>query len=265
VRCAFFATLEDRLSAGCTAGAETRDDWAYHLLAALRDPSADLDGDGRVGLAEADARARIRAGSIDLPTRTSERWLRDHARSDADALNLASPLQALVAAAPKPDAAVLTALATILGIAGEARPALLARYEVDRAEATYARLQDALARAEMEVARLQGRLAASLVARFPALGSPLGPAFGSTVAEEGAAILAFLFGHPDWPAFQDARDERARLDGEIAGVETRAAPWHRFLRAAEDAALVTDLRATAAPEVAARYDALCACEARPIR
>jgi hypothetical protein len=87
-RCGFFATTDDREAAGCDPDPDRRgqDGYGLHFLHALRGQAADtsplvpaqvdFDGDGQVSLLEAHSRVRIVSRAVDVPTTTSERWLR---------------------------------------------------------------------------------------------------------------------------------------------------------------------------------------------
>ena len=88
-RCGLFATTATREASGCDPNPDraAQEGYGLHFLHALhgRDrtgaPAAiDLDGDGKVSLLEAHARARSASAGIDVPTTTSEAWLRAAAR-----------------------------------------------------------------------------------------------------------------------------------------------------------------------------------------
>src|SRR4029077_2773259 len=88
VRCGLFASTWDREASGCDPDPDRREQESYplHFLHALRAEDRDghplnrddldLDHDGTISLLEAHTRARIMDASIDVPTTTSERWLR---------------------------------------------------------------------------------------------------------------------------------------------------------------------------------------------
>jgi hypothetical protein len=84
-RCGLFAATAEREASGCDPNPDraAQEGYGLHFLQALqgRDRAGavaaiDLDGDGKVSLLEAHARARIASAGIDVPTSTSERWLR---------------------------------------------------------------------------------------------------------------------------------------------------------------------------------------------
>lgn len=121
-RCGVFAGTFDRETSGCdpNPSRKAQESYALHLTHALsglaKDGSRlardrlDLDGDGEVGLLEAHTWARIRAESLDVPTTTSERWLRAVEPGSA-------PLRPELL--PE-DAAVLAQLGEALGLETEA-------------------------------------------------------------------------------------------------------------------------------------------------
>ncbi len=84
-RCGLFATTWDREASGCDPNPERghQQGFAIHFYPALEgrdreghDIDVDYDGDGRITLLEAHARARIAGASYDVPTTSSEYFLR---------------------------------------------------------------------------------------------------------------------------------------------------------------------------------------------
>jgi hypothetical protein len=87
-RCGLFATTDDLPAAGCDPNPDriAQEGYAVNFLAALDGKSstgatiaADFDDDGKVTWLEAHAAVRIHSSSADVPTTTSERWLRQSA------------------------------------------------------------------------------------------------------------------------------------------------------------------------------------------
>jgi hypothetical protein len=90
--CGLFAAPWDDESSGCDPNPDRRgqESYAIHFLNALRGTDRrgedhlhdiDVDRDSRVSLREAHAWARIHSRSFDVPTSTSERYLREYARA----------------------------------------------------------------------------------------------------------------------------------------------------------------------------------------
>ncbi|MDB4976914.1 MAG: hypothetical protein JWN48_5255 [Myxococcaceae bacterium] len=90
--CGLFAAPADDESSGCDPNPDRRaqESYSIHFLSALRGQdragrpqrqAIDLTGDARISLREAHAWARIHSRSFDIPTSTSERYLREFTRS----------------------------------------------------------------------------------------------------------------------------------------------------------------------------------------
>lgn len=92
-RCGFFATVHNRVAAGCTPDINEEDyhEYSSYFWAALRgqtrtgkpiDPP-DYDDDGTVSLAEAHAYVILTSPTIDIPIKTSDAFLRKYSRLQA--------------------------------------------------------------------------------------------------------------------------------------------------------------------------------------
>ncbi|MDP6446333.1 MAG: hypothetical protein QF805_21255 [Pirellulaceae bacterium] len=85
-RCGFFATVHNRVAAGCTPDINEANyqEYSSYFWAALQGKtrtgqpidSCDYDGDGRTSFAEAHAYALLTSGSIDVSIKTSDTFLR---------------------------------------------------------------------------------------------------------------------------------------------------------------------------------------------
>ena len=263
-RCGFFATTADLPATGCDPNPDRPDQegYALHFLNALRGrdrngralPIAelDLDGDGRISLSEAHARARIALGSVDVPTSTSERWLRGALRGAAPPRNARSDGPA---ALPEEEA-VVRALTKKTGLPAElelVRRVLREREEkIDEAWGVY----DDAAKAEDEAAR---RAIAGLLSRWPVLDDPFHPAFAETVRCQRAAIAAHLKRSAAYEDYREAARASDEAEADHWELRRRAAPIERLLRALENLALAARLRAKGGPAWT-RYQAILACE-----
>ena len=146
-RCGLFAAPADDISSGCDPNPDRRGQDAYglHFLHALRGADrtgealkrdrVDFDGDGAISLLEAHTRARVASRSFDVPTTTSERWLRHVSREETGAHDGTAAL----AAFPE-ESAVIAALTSQLGVADEAS----ARSRLEAAERGLAAAEEAL-------------------------------------------------------------------------------------------------------------------------
>lgn len=242
VRCGLFAATWDLKANGCDPDPDRRAQEGYglHFLHALRGQDrdgepldagrVDFDHDGRVTLLEAHTRARIASASIDVPTSTSERWLRS-----------AAPTTGPSAAVSLPEEdAVVTALAPRLGLAddpGRARDRLAA--DEDALHALEERAEELDARA----AEATRTVAAALLARFPVLDDPWHPDWTRTLATHRAEIESTLREHPALGELEAVRADQDRLSAETEVLELEAAHLERLVRALDNRTLAGRLRA----------------------
>ena len=258
VRCGFFSTTWDLEASGCDPNPDraAQEGYGLHFLHALRGQDRDgrplpaseldLDGDGRVSLLEAHSRARIASTAGDVPTSTSERWLRAMAPQEGPSLPVALPEEEAVARA-------LVARLGLEGRPGEARRNLEQSEEV--IAAATARME--LARTAEETAYRAA--AAGLLARWPVVDDPWHPDFRRTLDEHGAAIRAHLDASQDYARYHDARASATTQEVEIAELAREAAPYERLARARETQALAGRLAAKGGHDWAT-YQALLLCE-----
>lgn len=259
--CGLFATSAEHESNGCDANPDrqAQQGYALHLLHALRGqggdgqptPGLDLDHDGHVGLLEAHTRARIASESIDLPSTTSERFLRSLTLEAASE----SPTAAPSFATPEDDA-VIAALGSRLSLRDEA--------SVDSARVALEAQLDALAarieeRMAMEdEALLSMRLA--IAAHWPELLDPFRADFETTLRANAAAV-ADLLASEGARALAELREESDQLLVEEDALRVRWVLLMRLGRAFETRRLARalSLRAPSDPD-RQHYEALLACE-----
>lgn len=263
--CGLFATTWDLEASGCDPNPERsqQQGYALHFFHALmgqdRDgvslplPDLDLDRDGRVSLLEAHTRVRIASSAPDVPTTTSERWLRAVAPElgEADA-TIELP----------EERAVIEALGRRLGLAAEPDAAASKLAVLDNEIRGLEHRLQGLQQAEDETYRAA---AAELLARWPVLDDPWHPQFGESYAVARDEIAQWLHDSSTWAAYVQARDNVGELVDEIGDKRAQAAPFERLARAVETVALAQRL-AGAGGAPWARYQALLACErAAPVR
>lgn len=258
LRCGLFAATAEREASGCDPNPDraAQEGYALHFLNALRGrdrageplPLAelDLDGDGEVSPLEAHARARVHGEGIDVPTTTSERWLR-----------AVAPRRGRSRAAELPEeAAVIAGLAQALGYTGrEAQAAGDLEHVLRDMSDAHDRLDAASAR-EDEAYRAA---AAELLARFPVLDDPWHPDFAPTLAEHHDEIARVVADSPRFAAFRGAQEEVAVAQQEVAALLARSARLERLVRALENQALAGRLKARGGAAWAT-FEALLACE-----
>lgn len=257
-RCGLFAATAEREASGCDPNPDraAQEGYALHFLNGLRGrdrageplPLAelDLDGDGAVSPLEAHARARIHSLGIDVPTTTSERWLR-----------AVAPRRGRSSAAALPEEeAVIAKLSAALGFTGrEAQAGVDLEHFLEDMSSAYERLDAASGREDAAYRAA----AADLLARFPVLDDPWHPDFAPTLAGHRAEIAAVVAESPLLADFRAAQAEVAKVQQEVAELLARSARLERLVRALENRELAGRLKARGG-KTWTTYEALLACE-----
>ncbi|MBA3545836.1 MAG: hypothetical protein H0T76_05070, partial [Nannocystis sp.] len=236
-RCGLFAATAEREASGCDPNPDraAQEGYGLHFLNALagrdragRPAEIDLDGDGRVSLLEAHARARSVSAGIDVPTTTSERWLRavPGLKGRSAAVDL------------REDDAVIAALVAALGL-GEGEAAAQLQQVQDDMVVVTDRLDKA---AQAEDAGYRAT-AAELLARWPVLDDPWHPDFAATLGREREAIAGWLAASEGYAGYRAARSEGDAARTELGAGMARSAKLERLVRALETRALVGRLKA----------------------
>ncbi|AMV35859.1 hypothetical protein [Planctomyces sp. SH-PL62] len=290
-RAGFFSTIASRTAAGCTPDISEEDyhEFSTSFFEALAGETRtgkpvvrpDFDGDGRTSYAEAFAHVLLSSDTIDIPTTTSDRLLRDHSRfalpeddPDLGLLPQDAPWSAVLAAADPAQKAALEGLSQILGLDGEDRLAR-AREQArridprrnngrgrgrnrpanrpDAAQADPPPRREYTAQAPPtgpNAARRSnpavGRLRAALAERWPELTVPLHPEVPRIVAEQSDAIRRFLEAHPDYPAISGRLSRRPAPLGD--DPERTWVKYQRLLERADTVILAANLPKTGDPE-----------------
>ncbi len=230
-RCGLFAGTWDRETSGCDANPDRRAQESYglHFIHALgmTDRSGrplapdlvDFNHDGIVSLLEAHARATIAANSFDVPTTTSERWLRsvEHGSAPIDRKIL-----------PEEDA-VVDQLGAALGLRDEA--AVEKRWT--DVEHQLDELNDAMDDAEDALSEAEAQLSSRLLEKWPALDDPFHPDFESEFTRNREPIRAILEHSQEAASRAECQEEVDRVDRELSALEVQEARVLRLKRAYE--------------------------------
>jgi hypothetical protein len=198
-----------------------------------------------VSLLEAHTRAAIAARSIDVPTTTSQRYLR--------------AVESTPAALDRELLAEEQALTVQLGASVAVRDEAAARRRLDALEAQIDALDAKLQQADLRVDEHYGELAARLLARWPVLDDAYHPEFAATLARDRAAIAAALDSWPEALSHAAAERDRAAMELDFAALELEEALLTRLLRAYETQRLAVALRRRGGPSWR-HYQDLLACE-----
>ncbi len=258
--CGLFAAPWDLESSGCDANPDRRqhEGYARHFLSGLRGldrngrrlprPQIDFDGDGRISLLEAHTRVRIASSSADVPTSTSERWLRHVAPDEGPIRDADLP----------EERAVISHLRRRLRLdpnIPQAKSPLAAR------EAAIAQAQEAvdLARADEDAA--WHTVAAHLLGRWPVLDDPWHPDFDATLSTHHRSIGNWLDGSPKWRSYTEAVAVTDAANRLLDEARIAAALAERLERAQDNLRLAARLTAAGGAGLV-RWQALLRCERR---
>lgn len=261
-RCGLFSTTWDLEASGCDPDPDRRVQHGYglHFLNALRrrdrdgrllpTEQLDMNDDGVISYLEAHSWVRIASRGIDVPTTTSERWLRYIGPED----------EAFAAVDLPEEHAVIRALTLQLRLPHEGGE--------DAAKTTYDELQsrlrehlDRLDRQKSTVDSAYLTALGSILSEWPVLDDPWHPDFESTLQGSRDAIRRWLNSNPMYQAYLAALRTYERLDGEVQRLRLQSAPLERLLRATETVRLAGRLRARGGREWET-YARLLKCERR---
>ncbi|MDB4988689.1 MAG: hypothetical protein JWN04_3867, partial [Myxococcaceae bacterium] len=257
--CGLFAAPADDESSGCDPNPDRRQQESYsiHFLSALsgRDRAGvdqtsalDLDRDGSISLREAHAWARIHSRSFDIPTSTSERYLREYTRS----------FEQERGGQPEPDLeerSVVQALASELELQDE-RSAREKLRELDRIlEEAGAQVDDAQHTADDTFYALR----IALLERWPLLDHSWDPRAHALALREGASILSLLTDSELAQGNAGAARELEEALQQQDSVRVARARVLRLVRAFETLRLASALKRRGGPRYE-HYAALRECE-----
>ncbi len=307
-RAGFFATIASRTSAGCSPDVSQDD---YHefstsffeaILGETRSgrpvEKPDYDGDGRTSLDEAFTHVLLTSDTIDIPTATSDRLLRDKSRFGngrrddvRGMLPKDAPWSTVLEHASPAQRAALEGLARELDLHGEDRLAKAreraAELDPDRERGRGpgrgrdrrpdstafedVRDREPTAQGPPGGPNLQGRgpgfgtgrLRAALAERWPELTVPFHPDAPRIIAEQGDEILRTLQAQPDFQAFSRRLSRRAPDPEALArSPERRWVKHRRLLEQADSVILGANLSRLDDPEALGVYRRLLEMERR---
>jgi hypothetical protein len=257
LRCGLFAGPWDRQTSGCDANPDRRaqDSYGIHFLHALRKEDRtgtpvgaeelDFDGDGAVGLLDAHTRARIAAASFDVPTTTSDRFLRKVERGSSAIDGKILP----------EEAAVVKKLGENLSLPTER--AVTSRWE--ELDQKLRELDKRLEQTDDAVAETEAALGARLLERWPVLDDPYHPDFARVLEASRDAITEVLEGSVEASKRDEAQRAGNSVEGERETLELEEARVLRLKRAYETQHLAAALARRGGHDLE-RYRALLACE-----
>ena len=274
VRCGFFATVPDRMAAGCTPEVDEANyrDYSTSFWAALRGTTRggaaigravrDFDADGAVSFAEAHAYALLTNESIDVPMKSSDRFLRlysDRGASGGRLVGAEDMVARLNALGSPADRAVIDGLSRQLELTGQYR------YKAAKD------LADALEFQHKDLERQEGELRDryddvceeirdALEVRWPELRNRWDPAVDRLLSDEPDGLVRAVESDRRYGEFTKLRDDLAKLAEQDDALQLRHVKCHRLMYRIESVALAHNLKHVADAAKVARYEALVAAE-----
>jgi hypothetical protein len=263
--CGFFAAIKEKQASGCTPEINERNyhDFSTHFFAALSGrtrygqavSNADYDRNGAVSMLEAYAYANIHDLSADVPTCTSDEFLR-HALPDDSGAWARAPYSQVLAGASPWQKALLNTLSSRLKLAGQTRSAQALRLIEEAQRGEEEREEDFEFGWPPAMSRSYDNLLAQLKRRFPALVKS--PATASPRTREAA--LKYLLARPS--QVQVLGRGLDNFNRSMSQAEVREAMAWRFLRAARTVTLQKRLAQSGTSEQKAVFSRLRASESR---
>ncbi|QDU96792.1 hypothetical protein [Lignipirellula cremea] len=275
-RCGFFATVEDRVAAGCTSDIREENylEYSTYFWAALFGetrtgqsvPPPDYDGDGVVSLAEAHAFTLLTSTTIDISVKTSDAMLRtfsklggDSKRSGqsaaADLLSSDSPFEELFALGAPADQAVLRGLSEELHLTDARRGSEAGRLAA-QCEREKKNADDGIRRKQGELNGVCAALQSALLQHWPELENRWHPDVQQLLGRDAPQVIRQIESHRMYARFVSLQQEITGLRTERMQAERRFAKCQRLIRQLENVALAANLPYVAGSEIQARYQEL---------
>lgn len=253
-RAGFFSTLSTRTAAGCTPDINRADyqDYSTYFFAAIGGKNrlgdatraVDVDGDGAISFAEAHAHVLTESPTIDVPVKSSDRFLRRYAvtpTDDAARIAWNSDYSKLLAAAGPAERTVLETLTERLGLTGEDRVAEAHRLseEIDRRRG---RGQRQIEQNQRVIKQVTGKISQDLQKRWPVLRDPWHQFAQDLLSNRRQELDQIVEQNESYAEWQRLRERVARDKEKDLADEKHWAQLRRVVYAAESVALAENLK-----------------------
>ena len=273
-RCGFYATVHDRVAAGCTPDINEADyhEYSSYFWSAIRGRTRtgqpvdrpDFDQDGHTSFAEAHAYALLESVTLDISIKTSDAFLRAFSKlgdgKGDGLLHADSPYEDLLAHAASVDAAVLQGLSATLGLAGQSRAAdanKLAEELMNQKKKLDGQRREKSGQFNGICKDMQSRLKD----RWPEIANKWHPRMTELLTSDSADFVAEVESHPRYSEFVRLHEEMAHLETEKFDLDRRWVKCQRLIRALENVAYAANLPQVADQAGQDRYADLVAAEA----
>jgi hypothetical protein len=268
-RCGFYATVQTRPAAGCTADINEANyqEYSSFFWSALRGksrvdeeiPPPDYNNDGEISFDEAHAYAVLASETIDIPIKTSGALLRSLSKTKVkgrhDLLTADSPYSQLLSLATPSERAILEGLSRQLELQGDNR-AKAARDKAALLLKDKKSLEAKKKKAYADAGKLVKPIRVALVNRWPELTNAWNPQVQEFLGSESATIIKTIESHPKYAEFNRRYKAAEAMSYDILKIDKRWAKTQRVLRTLDNVALAANLPKLADEMVVARYHRL---------
>jgi len=265
-RCGFYATVQTRPAAGCTADINEADyqEYSSFFWAALRGKTRvgkaikrpDYDGDGVVSFDEAHAFAVIASDTIDIPVKTSDALLRHASKTKVkgrkDLVTAETKYGELLKTASKSERAILEQLSKLLKLSGDNR-AKAARGAAGKIAKQKKGIEAKLKKTSGERDAAGKAIRSALFVRWPELSNRWNPQVGELLGRQSNEVVRLIESHKHYSAFTRKYDEAKKLAAQKLDLDRRWVKTQRVLRTLENVALAVNLPKLADAKMQARY------------
>jgi len=284
-RCGFYATVENRVAAGCTPdiNEENYREYSSYFWAALLGQTRtgkkidrpDYNHDGVVSLAEAHAFSLITSTTIDISVKTSDAFLRKFSKlfdpkaatpkedtpPEPELYGPNSSYAALLSLASPEEKAVLEALSTELKLKTDLREAETKKL-IAALGAAKKKIDAELKKKKTEKAQASAAIKTGLLARWPELNNRWHPMVQEMLGRQAPEVIEFIESHKGFKRFESVDAELKELATKKMDIDRRYAKCQRMLRQLENVAYAANLPRVADAAVNDRYAKLLAMESR---
>jgi len=265
-RCGFFATVHNRVAAGCTPDINEEDyqEYSSHFWAAIsghsrtgkKIESADYDKNGLISLDEAHAYALIVSSTIDISTKTSDAFLRTNSQLgdefNPDLWTANSSIDLLLENATIPERTVVERLSKELELT-----------ETDRAEAAK-QLADKLMKQKSDLGKERqkfgvryGRAAEqikrSVFSRWPELNNPWNPVVADLLLNDSETVVSMVENHRMYKEFDAMSKKIDERSNDSFDLDKRWVKCKRLIQTLENIARAANIVEVADEETIARF------------
>lgn len=267
-RAGFFATVDSRPAAGCTADIkiENYKEYSTSFYAGLcgkdrlgRSAKADdIDKDGFISFAEAHAYTILDSDTIDICYRTSDRFLESQARldpNDAKLLGVEQPLDVLLSLADPVRRHVLERIAKELRLKPESVVAD-GRAKAEEISEQRKKTQEKIKKAEKPVQGAAEKIKKDLFDRWPFLRNAWHQDTHGLLADDAGQFVTAVESHPSYNSWRRGRDRLESLRKLDLQKERQWAKIQRFLLCATSVVRAENLKRDGNTDLLARYQAL---------